>query len=108
MNREHIIKLEQTEDEKNDSALILTKVEKPVYSIPWRSSLRQVNYLFIHLKQIILICLKILACCAAHSLVIQAGINMSFSAILLPQLNDTKSTIHISKSEASWIGRYFI
>ncbi|EFA05013.1 facilitated trehalose transporter Tret1 [Tribolium castaneum] len=84
MTREHQIKLEEG-DEKNDSALILTN-EKPVYSIPWRSSLRQ-----------------IVACCVAHSLVIQAGINMSFSAILLPQLNEKSSDIHISKSEASWI-----
>lgn len=46
-----------------------------------------------------------MACCIAHTLVIQAGINMSFSAILLPQLDAKKSHIHISKSEASWIGR---
>ncbi|RZC36929.1 facilitated trehalose transporter Tret1 [Asbolus verrucosus] len=73
-------------DIMNDSALILTTVEKPVYSVPWKSSLKQ-----------------IVACCVAHSLVIQAGINMSFSAILLPQLNEKKSDIRISKSEASWI-----
>jgi facilitated trehalose transporter len=77
------LKLE--ENVLNNSDLILN-VEKPVSSVPWKDSLKQ-----------------ILACCIAHSLVIQAGINMSFSAILLPQLDEKKSSIHISKSEASWI-----
>jgi hypothetical protein len=79
------LKLE--ENVLNNSDLILN-VEKPVSSVPWKDSLKQ-----------------ILACCIAHSLVIQAGINMSFSAILLPQLDEKKSSIHISKSEASWIGK---
>jgi facilitated trehalose transporter len=77
------LKLE--ENVLNNSDLILN-VEKPVSSVPCKDSLKQ-----------------ILACCIAHSLVIQAGINMSFSAILLPQLDEKKSSIHISKSEASWI-----
>ncbi|KAF2882484.1 hypothetical protein ILUMI_23709 [Ignelater luminosus] len=46
---------------------------------------------------------QIIACCIAHSLVIQAGINMAFSAVLLPQLDANKNDIPITKSEASWI-----
>ncbi|XP_060533825.1 uncharacterized protein LOC132706488 [Cylas formicarius] len=46
---------------------------------------------------------KVLACCVAHTLVIQAGINMAFSAVLLPQLKEEESDIIVNKSEASWI-----
>ncbi|KAF7283613.1 hypothetical protein GWI33_023251, partial [Rhynchophorus ferrugineus] len=46
---------------------------------------------------------QIMACCIAHSLVIQAGINMAFSAVLLPQLKDSDPDIVIDKSQASWI-----
>ncbi|KAJ8964230.1 hypothetical protein NQ314_005059 [Rhamnusium bicolor] len=48
--------------------------------------------------------LQILACCMADTIVIHAGINMAFSAVLLPQLGENNSDIHISKSEATWIG----
>ncbi|XP_018561702.1 facilitated trehalose transporter Tret1-like isoform X1 [Anoplophora glabripennis] len=54
--------------------------------ITWKDSLKQ-----------------ILACVVAHSVVIQAGINMAFSAVLLPQLYESKSDIQISISEGSWI-----
>lgn len=32
---------------------------------------------------------------------------MSYSAILLPQLNQTDSTIQINKSEGTWIGKIY-
>ncbi|XP_031636936.1 facilitated trehalose transporter Tret1-like [Contarinia nasturtii] len=46
---------------------------------------------------------QILASCAAYSITIQAGVNMSYSAILVAQLNQTDSNIHINRSEATWI-----
>ncbi|CAH1155491.1 unnamed protein product [Phaedon cochleariae] len=46
---------------------------------------------------------QIAACSIANTIVIQAGINMAFSAVLLPQLHETKSDIDISKSQGSWI-----
>lgn len=50
-------------------------------------------------------CRQFLACCIAHTLVIQAGVNMAFSAVLLPQLHEQKSDITINKNEGSWIGK---
>lgn len=47
---------------------------------------------------------QILASCIIYCLVIQAGINMSYSAILLPQLLDADSPFHVSTEQASWIG----
>ncbi|XP_050299525.1 facilitated trehalose transporter Tret1-like [Anthonomus grandis grandis] len=66
----------------------ILKIEEPKeeMSLTWRDAIKQ-----------------ILACCIAHTLVIQPGINMSFSAVLLPQLKESDSTIIINKSEASWI-----
>ncbi|CAH0549121.1 unnamed protein product [Brassicogethes aeneus] len=71
----------------DDSVFVISNnsYRKPL-NITWRDSYRQ-----------------ILASCIAQSLVIQVGINMAFSAILLPQLNEQKSDIKITKSEASWI-----
>ncbi|KAK9884194.1 hypothetical protein WA026_005148 [Henosepilachna vigintioctopunctata] len=48
-------------------------------------------------------CIKqIVISCVAFSIVIQVGANMSFSAILVPQLSEDDD-LHINKSEASWI-----
>lgn len=47
---------------------------------------------------------QIVASCIIYCLVIQAGINMSYSAILLPQLLDAHSPISVTPDQASWIG----
>ncbi|KAK9884195.1 hypothetical protein WA026_005149 [Henosepilachna vigintioctopunctata] len=45
---------------------------------------------------------QILASCVAFCIVIQVGANMSYSAILLPQLSD-ENQFNITRSQASWI-----
>ncbi|XP_074040592.1 facilitated trehalose transporter Tret1 [Leptinotarsa decemlineata] len=70
----------------DDGVFIISKNERNDVTITWRDTLKQ-----------------ILACCIANTIVIQAGVNMAFSAVLLPQLNGTKSDINISKSQSSWI-----
>lgn len=47
---------------------------------------------------------QILAGCIAYTLVIQVGINLAFSAILLPQVMDPDSSLKADKDEATWIG----
>lgn len=72
--------------DENASVVITAPRPSFVRHISWKNSIKQV-----------------LASCIAHSVVIQAGINMSFSSILLPQLTADDSDIIIDKSEASWI-----
>ncbi|XP_018318561.1 solute carrier family 2, facilitated glucose transporter member 8-like isoform X5 [Agrilus planipennis] len=71
---------------EENAVFVLTNSSVDPKDISWKHSIKQ-----------------IIACCIAHSLVINAGINMSFSAILLPQLKENKKDIAITKSEASWI-----
>lgn len=40
-------------------------------------------------------------------IVIQVGVNMAFSAIMLPQLKGV-GHIELSKSEASWVGKFIV
>lgn len=46
---------------------------------------------------------QLLASICAHSIVIHAGINMAFSAVLLPDLSKDDSEIPITTDQASWI-----
>ncbi|XP_066144688.1 facilitated trehalose transporter Tret1-like [Euwallacea fornicatus] len=64
----------------------LDKGENEPSQLCWRDSIKQ-----------------IIACCVANTLVIQPGINMSFSAVLLPQLKESGSNIVIDSTQASWI-----
>jgi hypothetical protein len=40
----------------------------------------------------------------AHSIVIQAGVSMAYSAVLLPQLAEPESIPTVTKDQSSWIG----
>ncbi|XP_045466438.1 solute carrier family 2, facilitated glucose transporter member 8-like isoform X2 [Harmonia axyridis] len=46
---------------------------------------------------------QIVASCISFSIVLQVGANMSFSSVLVPQLAEKDSPIHITRSQASWI-----
>jgi hypothetical protein len=47
---------------------------------------------------------QVIAGCVAHSIVIQAGVSMAFSAVLLPQLMDNDSVLTATTDQLSWIG----
>lgn len=49
---------------------------------------------------------QVCAALIANLLPMQAGLNMAYSAILIPQLSDPLADIPITKDEASWIGRF--
>ncbi|KAH1011203.1 hypothetical protein HUJ04_000622 [Dendroctonus ponderosae] len=73
--------------EKSDCQdAFIEKWKNSELELSWRHSLKQV-----------------FAACVAHSLVIHAGINMAFSAVFLPQLQERDSTININLDQASWI-----
>lgn len=82
-----------TKEKTEESSLIDT----PIFVISTQNVSNGSNLLWKYsVKQII-------ASCIVWCLSIQAGINLSFSAVLLPQLNEKKSDIQITKSESSWI-----
>lgn len=70
-------------------------------------SVHRITIIFIIISTDNIFMFQILASVLANGIVIQAGINMSFSAILLPQLAEG-GDMQISKSEGSWIGTYAI
>jgi hypothetical protein len=47
---------------------------------------------------------QVLAGCVAQSIVIQAGVSMAFSAVLLPQLMQNDSVFTATTDQQSWIG----
>lgn len=51
---------------------------------------------------------QILASCCSFTLVIQVGTSLSFTSVLLPQLDEKTSDISISKEQGSWIGKTFM
>ncbi|XP_044763101.1 solute carrier family 2, facilitated glucose transporter member 8-like isoform X2 [Coccinella septempunctata] len=65
---------------------VFTQSQDRVVALSWKDSFRQ-----------------IIAACISFSIVIQVGANMSFSSILVPQLAEKDSPIHITRSDASWI-----
>ncbi|XP_069683871.1 facilitated trehalose transporter Tret1-like [Periplaneta americana] len=46
---------------------------------------------------------QVAASCVAHSIVIQAGVSMAYSAVLLPQLEEPGSVPTATKDQSSWI-----
>ncbi|XP_034242973.1 facilitated trehalose transporter Tret1-2 homolog [Thrips palmi] len=46
---------------------------------------------------------QVVACCAALSLTLHAGINMAFAAIMIPQMERPDSAIPVDRDSASWI-----
>lgn len=51
---------------------------------------------------------QIIASCISFTVVIQVGISLSFTSVLLPQLDEKTSDIQISKDQRSWIGIVFL
>lgn len=48
---------------------------------------------------------QILSSVAAFSIVIQVGINMAYSGVLIPQLANDANIKDFTKDQASWIGK---
>lgn len=50
---------------------------------------------------------QIIASCLSFTLVIQVGSSLSYSAILLPQL-EHDSSMKVNEEQQSWIGRFIL